>query len=182
MVIPSSRTSPARKCPQISGSPWPLEWGERASHREIGTPAGRSSGTSSPALRNRTRGRTSRSCKLNERLGYPTRKPLALLKRILAASSQPSEVVLDAFCGCGTTIDAAQELGRHWIGIDVTHLAVGLIKHRLADRYGPEIAGTYRVVGKRTTVDGARFLSRARTRSSFSGMGARPRGCPHRGG
>ena len=67
--------------------------------------------------------------------------------------------MLDPFCGCGTAIDAAQELGRRWIGIDITHLAIGLIKHRLADRYGPEIAKTYRVVGEPTTVDDAAVLA-----------------------
>jgi len=55
-----------------------------------------------------------------ERLGYSTQKPMALLERIISASSNPGEVVLDAFCGCGTTIHAAQKLGRKWIGIDVT--------------------------------------------------------------
>src|SRR4030081_3452820 len=71
-----------------------------------------------------------------ERLGYPTQKPEALLERIIAASSSPDSVVLDPFCGCGTTIAAAQKLGRRWIGIDVTHLAIGLIKARLRDAYG----------------------------------------------
>ena len=94
-----------------------------------------------------------------ERLGYPTQKPLALLDRIVAASSNPGDVVLDPFCGCGTTIDAAQELGRQWIGIDITHLAIGLIKHRLVDRYGPGIATTYRVIGEPTTVDDAAVLA-----------------------
>ncbi len=72
-----------------------------------------------------------------ERLGYPTQKPLALLERILNASSNPGDVVLDPFCGCGTAVDAAQKLGRQWIGIDVTHLSIGLIERRLQDRYGP---------------------------------------------
>ena len=94
-----------------------------------------------------------------ERLGYPTQKPVALLERILLASSREGAVVLDPFCGCGTTIDAAQRLGRLWIGIDVTHLAIGLIKHRLADTYGPEIAKTYKVIGEPTDVDGARQLA-----------------------
>ncbi len=71
-----------------------------------------------------------------ERLGYPTQKPVALLERIIQASSNPGDVVLDPFCGCGTTIDAAQKLGREWIGIDVTQLAITLIKKRLADTYG----------------------------------------------
>lgn len=66
-----------------------------------------------------------------ERLGYPTQKPLALLERIVAASSNEGDVVLDPFCGCGTAIHAAQKLGRRWIGIDVTHLAVSLIERRL---------------------------------------------------
>lgn len=70
-----------------------------------------------------------------ERLGYPTQKPLALLERIVAASSEEGDVVLDPFCGCGTTIHAAQKLGRHWIGIDVTHLAISLIEKHLKDAF-----------------------------------------------
>ena len=70
-----------------------------------------------------------------ERLGYPTQKPLALMERILSASSNPGDLVLDPFCGCGTTVHAAQKLERRWIGIDVTHLAVGLIKRRLHDAF-----------------------------------------------
>jgi site-specific DNA-methyltransferase (adenine-specific) len=66
-----------------------------------------------------------------ERLGYPTQKPVALLERIISASSNPGDVVLDPFCGCGTTVHAAQKLGRQWIGIDVTHLAISLIERRL---------------------------------------------------
>jgi site-specific DNA-methyltransferase (adenine-specific) len=71
----------------------------------------------------------------DEALGYPTQKPLALLERIIEASSTPGDVVLDPFCGCGTAIDAAQKLGRLWIGIDITHLAVSLIEKRMKDRY-----------------------------------------------
>ena len=74
-----------------------------------------------------------------ERLGYPTQKPRALLERIIGASSNPGAVVLDPFCGCGTAVDAAQKLGRRWIGIDVTHLAIGLIEKRLREGY-PGIA------------------------------------------
>jgi hypothetical protein len=74
-----------------------------------------------------------------ERLGYPTQKPVALLERIIQASSNPGDVVLDPFCGCGTTIDAAQKLGREWIGIDITQLAITLIKKRLFDTYGYDI-------------------------------------------
>jgi len=74
-----------------------------------------------------------------ERLGYPTQKPVALLERIIQASSNPGDVVLDPFCGCGTTIDAAEKLGRQWIGIDVTQLAISLIKNRLVDTYGSRL-------------------------------------------
>jgi DNA modification methylase len=73
-----------------------------------------------------------------ERLGYPTQKPVSLLERIINASSNPGDVVLDPFCGCGTTIAAAQALGRLWIGIDITHLAITLIKQRLKDSFGIE--------------------------------------------
>jgi site-specific DNA-methyltransferase (adenine-specific) len=68
-----------------------------------------------------------------ERLGYPTQKPIALLKRIINATTDEGDVVLDPFCGCGTTIMASQELKRTWIGIDVTHLAISLIRSRLKD-------------------------------------------------
>ena len=74
-----------------------------------------------------------------ERLGYPTQKPLALLERIIQASSKAGDLVLDPFCGCGTTIDAAQTLERRWIGIDVTQLAISLIKNRLADAHGKRL-------------------------------------------
>src|SRR5204863_3196425 len=74
-----------------------------------------------------------------ERLGYPTQKPQALLERIISASSNPGDVVLDPFCGCGTTIHAAQKLDRQWIGIDITYLAINLIKRRLKDAFGEEI-------------------------------------------
>ena len=74
-----------------------------------------------------------------ERLGYPTQKPQALLERIIEASSNPGDIVLDPFCGCGTTIHAAQKLGRQWIGIDVTYLAINLIKRRLKDAFGEEV-------------------------------------------
>ncbi len=70
-----------------------------------------------------------------ERLGYPTQKPVALLERIIAASSNEGDVVLDPFCGCGTAIHAAQKLGRQWIGIDITHLAISLIEKRMRDAF-----------------------------------------------
>ncbi len=74
-----------------------------------------------------------------ERLGYPTQKPRALLERIIAASSNPGDVVLDPFCGCGTAVDAAEKLGRLWTGIDVTHLAIGLIEKRMREGYGDDL-------------------------------------------
>jgi len=73
--------------------------------------------------------------KAQERLGYPTQKPLALLERIIAASSNEGDVVLDPFCGCGTAVHAAQKLGRQWLGIDVTHLAISLIEKRMKDAF-----------------------------------------------
>jgi DNA modification methylase len=82
-----------------------------------------------------------------ERLGYPTQKPVSLMERIVLSSSNPGDVVLDPFCGCGTTVDAAQKLGRRWVGIDVTYLAIDLITKRLEDRYGEEIDGTFEVAG-----------------------------------
>jgi site-specific DNA-methyltransferase (adenine-specific) len=71
----------------------------------------------------------------SERLGYPTQKPLALLERIISASSNEDDLVLDPFCGCGTTVHAAQKLNRRWIGIDITHLAISLVKRRLIDAF-----------------------------------------------
>lgn len=82
-----------------------------------------------------------------ERLGYPTQKPLALLERIIAASSNKSSTILDPFCGCGTTIDAAQRLGRTWVGIDITYIAIDLIVKRLEHTYGASIKDTYSVSG-----------------------------------
>ena len=75
--------------------------------------------------------------------GYPTQKPLALLERIIKASSNPGDLVLDPFCGCGTAVEAAQQLGRRWIGIDVEPLAVDLMARRLRERCGisPRISG-----------------------------------------
>ena len=94
-----------------------------------------------------------------ERLGYPTQKPETLLERIIRASSNEGEVVLDPFCGCGTTIAAAQRLGRAWRGIDITHLAVGLIKSRLQSAFGRRIVGEYEVVGEPTALPDARALA-----------------------
>jgi site-specific DNA-methyltransferase (adenine-specific) len=91
-----------------------------------------------------------------ERLGYPTQKPVALLERIIAASSNPGDVVLDPFCGCGTTVHAAEKLGRRWMGIDVTHLAIGLIEKRLRDAF-PGVQFTTHGVPQ--DIDGARDLA-----------------------
>jgi site-specific DNA-methyltransferase (adenine-specific) len=91
-----------------------------------------------------------------ERLGYPTQKPLALLERIISASSNEGDVVLDPFCGCGTTVHAAQKLNRNWIGIDVTHLAISLIQKRLRDAF-PLVQ--IEVHGTPKDLEGARALA-----------------------
>lgn len=93
-----------------------------------------------------------------ERLGYPTQKPEALLERILKASSNEGDVALDPFCGCGTAIAVAERLHRRWIGIDVTHLAITLIRHRLHNAYGDELA-PYEVVGDPKDVPSAAALA-----------------------
>jgi DNA modification methylase len=92
-----------------------------------------------------------------EGLSYPTQKPLALLERIINASSNEGDIVLDPFCGCGTAVDAAQKLGRQWIGIDVTHLSIGLIERRMKDRYGEALA--YEVIGTPNDLDSALKLA-----------------------
>lgn len=91
-----------------------------------------------------------------ERLGYPTQKPLALLERIIQASSNEGDVVLDPFCGCGTAVHAAQKLGRNWIGIDITHLAISLIEKRMKDAF-PGIV--FEVQGTPKDFDSARDLA-----------------------
>ncbi|MCY3718327.1 MAG: DNA methyltransferase, partial [Anaerolineaceae bacterium] len=118
-----------------------------------------------------------------ERLGYPTQKPLALLERIIRASSNPGDVVLDPFCGCGTAIDAAQGLGRRWIGIDITHLSVALMKYRLQDRHGLRAGSDYRVIGEPQDLAGARNLAEQERDGRYqfqwwalSLVGARPLG------
>ena len=83
-----------------------------------------------------------------ERLGYPTQKPVALLERIIAASSNEGDIVLDPFCGCGTTIAAAQKLNRRWIGIDITNLAIYLQKTRIKDAFGLVAGKDYLVIGQ----------------------------------
>ncbi len=91
-----------------------------------------------------------------ERLGYPTQKPVALLERIIGASSNEGDVVLDPFCGCGTAVHAAQKMGRQWIGIDITHLAISLIEKRMKDAF-PRV--TFTVEGTPKGLASARDLA-----------------------
>ena len=112
-----------------------------------------------------------------ERLGYPTQKPLALLERIIQASSSPGDTVLDPFCGCGTAIAAAEKLGRHWIGIDITYLAITLIEGRMKKMY-PGLQ--FKVEGKPADLASAKDLA-LRDRYQFqwwalSLIGAKPIG------
>jgi len=92
----------------------------------------------------------------DEGLDYPTQKPVGLLERILAASSNPGDVVLDPFCGCGTALVAAQKLDRRWIGIDITYLAIAVMRARLKDSFG---LVEVEVIGQPTEVEGARQLA-----------------------
>lgn len=94
-----------------------------------------------------------------ERLGYPTQKPLALVERMISASSNAGDVVLDPFCGCGTAVEAAERLGRQWIGIDVTYLAIHVIEARLEKAFGPAIKKSYRVYGRPKDADDAKALA-----------------------
>jgi site-specific DNA-methyltransferase (adenine-specific) len=91
-----------------------------------------------------------------ESLGYPTQKPVKLLERIIATSSKEGDVVLDPFCGCGTAIHAAQNLGRTWIGIDITNLAIALIEKRITDMF-PN--AKFEVYGTPKDMDGAKALA-----------------------
>lgn len=113
-----------------------------------------------------------------ERLGYPTQKPEALLERIILTASGAGEVVLDPFCGCGTAIAVAQRLNRCWIGIDITHLAIGLIKKRLDDAFGEPVRETYEVIGEPVDVTGAQELAKQDPYQfqwwALSQVGARP--------
>ena len=103
--------------------------------------------TDVPVINNRSR----------EKLGYPTQKPESLLERILETSSNEGDVILDPFCGCGTAIAAAQKLKRHWIGIDITHLAITLIKHRLYSTFDKK--AHYKVLGEPVDLTGAKELA-----------------------
>ncbi|MDI9350135.1 MAG: DNA methyltransferase [Candidatus Symbiobacter sp.] len=109
-----------------------------------------------------------------ERLGYPTQKPEALLERIIQASSNPGDVVLDAYCGCGTTVAVAQRLERRWIGIDITYQSIGLILKRLEDKYPGDqwlaLRATILLDGMPRDLDAARALAHRqddRTRKEF---------------
>ncbi len=82
-----------------------------------------------------------------ENLGYPTQKPLALLGRVIELLTDPGDLVLDPFCGCGTTIDAAQKLNRRWVGVDITYIAIDLIEKRLLHTYGRTATTTYEILG-----------------------------------
>jgi len=93
-----------------------------------------------------------------ERLGYPTQKPEALLERIIKASSNEGDVILDPFCGCGTSISVAERLHRKWIGIDITHLAITLIRHRLFDHFKSDLA-PYEVLGDPKDLASAQALA-----------------------
>ncbi len=123
--------------------------------------------TDIPRLRNTT----------SERLGYDTQKPLALLERIIQASSNEGDIVLDPFCGCGTAVVAAQKLKRRWIGIDITHLAINLMRNRLKDTFGIKAE----VIGEPADLEGAKELARQPDRYQFQWwalglIGARPIG------
>ena len=93
-----------------------------------------------------------------ERLGYPTQKPEALLERIIRASSKTDDVVLDPFCGCGTSVSVAERLHRRWVGIDITFLAISLIRSRLRNNFKEELA-PYIVLGDPKTLNDAQALA-----------------------
>jgi site-specific DNA-methyltransferase (adenine-specific) len=112
-----------------------------------------------------------------ERLGYETQKPIALLERIIQASSNEGDIVLDPFCGCGTAVVAAQKLNRKWIGIDVTHLAINLMRNRLKDSFGIKAE----VIGEPADLGGAKELASQPDKYQFQWwalglIGARPAG------
>jgi site-specific DNA-methyltransferase (adenine-specific) len=114
-----------------------------------------------------------------ETLGYPTQKPVALLERIVMASSNEGDIVLDPFCGCGTTIHAAQKLKRQWIGIDVTHLAIALIERRMNEAF-PGVA--YEVHGVPKDADAARDLAERDKHEFQKWIVATIGGQPYKGG
>jgi hypothetical protein len=95
-----------------------------------------------------------------EKLPYPTQKPEGLLGRIIMSSSREGDVVLDPFCGCGTAVAAAQKLKRKWIGIDITHLAVNLIRNRLRDHFGDSVDKSYDIIGEPVSLKDAMELAK----------------------
>jgi site-specific DNA-methyltransferase (adenine-specific) len=112
-----------------------------------------------------------------EYLGYPTQKPVALLKRIVKASSNPGDIVLDPFCGCGTALAAAQELGRKWIGIDITPLAINVIAKRLEENYGLKTGQDFVVVGDPVDMAGAEKLAGDKDKYQFENWALRLVNC-----
>ena len=94
-----------------------------------------------------------------ERLGYPTQKPSALLERILQASSNPGDLILDPFCGCGTTVAAAQKLDRQWVGIDITHLAIAVMKYRIKAQFNLSEKQNYQIIGEPEDLPSAQQLA-----------------------
>lgn len=103
-----------------------------------------------------------------ERLGYPTQKPQGLLERIIKASSNEGDLVADFFCGCGTTVAAAQALNRQWLGVDISHLAVSLIAKRLVDTYGQNIKHNYSIEGFPQDIGSAKELARNTDNGRFN--------------
>ena len=102
----------------------------------------------------------------NERTGYPTQKPIDLYKRIIEASSNNGDLVLDPFCGCGTTLMAAEGLKRQWIGIDLTYLATGAVKHQI-EKYFPQLRNEVTITGTPENVQQALELARTQTTGGF---------------
>jgi site-specific DNA-methyltransferase (adenine-specific) len=105
-----------------------------------------------------------------ERLGYPTQKPEALLERIIQASTNEGDVVLDAYCGCGTTVSVSQKLNRQWIGIDITYQSISLIMKRLEDAFGKNIIEQIKINGIPKDIASAEKLALRqddRTRKEF---------------
>jgi site-specific DNA-methyltransferase (adenine-specific) len=94
-----------------------------------------------------------------ERLGYPTQKPERLLEKIIKASSNKNDLVADFFCGCGTTVAVAERLGRKWMGVDISHLSIGLIEKRIIHSYGKQIKETYEINGFPKDIASAKELA-----------------------
>jgi site-specific DNA-methyltransferase (adenine-specific) len=117
------------------------------------------------------------NAKAEERIGYPTQKPLALLERIIKSSSDPGDLVLDPFCGCGTAIHAAQRLGRRWIGLDIAWVAIEVIETRMS-KYFPKL--TFEFDGRPKDVSGARALAK-RSKHNFQEWGVRLLGAAQTG-